>query len=168
MNATSHFLPQSSFHAPVVSIVASHFFRNLQHSVGQFGIKIFFSYFSNSQLNISSSMPYSNYVNSIRIRHSVPDVSSLFKWPRRYCNCPYPCTAAKCAKPNPLYFVVRKTASLAMFLFIPIFGRIVLNYSHSRNPTRVRAHMHRHARALREPHSSEECLRMHTLSQYRT
>jgi hypothetical protein len=34
--------------------------------------------------------------------------------------------------------------------------RVVLNYSHSHNPTRVRAYMHRHVRVLREPHSSEE------------
>jgi hypothetical protein len=41
-------------------------------------------------------------------------------------------------------------------------------YSHSRNPTCVRAHMHRHSQVLREPLSSEECWRVRTLSQYRT
>jgi hypothetical protein len=32
----------------------------------------------------------------------------------------------------------------------------MLIYSHSRNPTRVHAHMHRHARVPIEPYSSEE------------
>jgi hypothetical protein len=63
-------------------------------------------------------------VNSIRIRYNVPDVSSLLKYPRRYCSCPYPCTAAKRVKPYPPYFAVPKTTSLFVFRSIPIFGRI--------------------------------------------
>jgi hypothetical protein len=95
MSATSPFLPRSGFHVPVVYIVASHCFRNLQHSVIQFGAGTFFSYLSKSQLKISCSMPHSSCVNSIRIGSNVPDVSSLLKCPRRYCSCPYPCTADK-------------------------------------------------------------------------
>jgi hypothetical protein len=94
ISAASPFLPWSGFHVPVVCIVASHSVRNLQHSVIKFGVKIFFSYFSKSQLNISCSMPHSSCVNSIRIRYNITFVSSLLKCPRRYCNCPYPCTAA--------------------------------------------------------------------------
>jgi hypothetical protein len=44
----------------------------------------------------------------------------------------------------------------------------VLNYSHSRNLTCARAHIHRHSRVPREPHSSEECWSGRTLSQYIT
>jgi hypothetical protein len=88
-------LPQNVFYVPVVCILASHCFRNLQHSVIQFGVKILFSYLSKSQLNISCSMPHSSCVDSIRIHYNVTNVSSLLKCPRKYCNCPYSCTASK-------------------------------------------------------------------------
>jgi hypothetical protein len=45
---------------------------------------------------------------------------------------------------------------------------LLLNYSHSRNPTCIRAHMHRHIQAPREPLNSRLCWRMCTLSQGRT
>jgi hypothetical protein len=44
----------------------------------------------------------------------------------------------------------------------------VLNYSHSRNPNRVRAHTNRHIQAPREPLNSRVCWRVCTLSQDRT
>jgi hypothetical protein len=44
----------------------------------------------------------------------------------------------------------------------------VLNYSRSRNPTRVRAHTQRHIQAPREPLNSRVCWRVCTLSQDRT
>jgi hypothetical protein len=43
----------------------------------------------------------------------------------------------------------------------------LLNYSHSRNPTRVCLHTHRHVRVLNAPHISDECWRVHILFQYR-
>jgi hypothetical protein len=42
------------------------------------------------------------------------------------------------------------------------------NFPHSHNPTCVRAQTHIHMRVLREPHSSHECWRVHTMSQYIT
>jgi hypothetical protein len=44
----------------------------------------------------------------------------------------------------------------------------VLNYSHSSNPTCLRAHTHIHIQALREQFTSRVCWSVCTLSQYRT
>jgi hypothetical protein len=45
---------------------------------------------------------------------------------------------------------------------------LVLNYSRSCNPTRIRAHMQRHIQASREPLNLGVCMRVCALSQDRT
>jgi hypothetical protein len=49
-----------------------------------------------------------------------------------------------------------------------LLEKTLLDYSHSRNPTCVRAHTHRHIQALREPLTPRACWRVCAMSQYRT
>jgi hypothetical protein len=76
-------------------------------------------------------------------------------------DCKVPTTMAKAKRRitfmEPLMRNFRRAIALTM-----------LNYSRSRNPTRVRAHTQRHIQAPREPLNLGVCLRVCDLSQYRT
>jgi hypothetical protein len=126
ISASSLNLPFVGDQRPEIVTGALHSERYLQHSVIQFFVRIACSYLSKFSSRIGVMVPHSDWVYSRSNWYRSHVVSCVRSIPIRYYNYPNHWTAARWSRPSPPYLMVLNTALLAVFLLIPIFGKMAL------------------------------------------